>query len=125
MELFSLSRCLNLMKGGEKMKKKLAFLAAIFFVGNLLFFPFTAYASTTAAVKWVAQTNQTTPTQKPMHRIRERHPEIRRAIRLLNRAYFLLNRKAAHDFGGHRVKAMQEIQEALQELRAALQYDKH
>lgn len=58
----------------------------------------------------------------PQHR--ERHPEIRDAIQLLNQAQDHLNH-AAHDFGGHRVKAMKHISEALEELHAAEQFDKH
>lgn len=55
---------------------------------------------------------------------RERHPEIRDAIGLLNRAQARLNH-AAHDFHGHRVKAMQHISEALEELHAAQASDRH
>ncbi len=55
---------------------------------------------------------------------RERHPEIRDAIGLLNRAQDRLSH-AAHDFHGHRVKAMQHISEALEELHAAQRSDRH
>ncbi|HEV2224678.1 MAG TPA: hypothetical protein VGR84_16930 [Candidatus Acidoferrales bacterium] len=55
---------------------------------------------------------------------RERHPEIRDAIGLLNRAQDRLNH-AAHDFHGHRVKAMQHISEALEELHKAQASDRH
>jgi len=55
---------------------------------------------------------------------RERHPEIRQAIRLLTQAQDHLSH-AAHDFGGHRVKAMRHISEALEELHAAQAYDRH
>ncbi|MHB8486318.1 MAG: hypothetical protein ACYDCM_11435 [Candidatus Acidiferrales bacterium] len=55
---------------------------------------------------------------------RERHPEIRDAIGLLNRAQDRLSH-AAHDFHGHRVKAMQHISEALEELHAAQASDRH
>jgi hypothetical protein len=52
------------------------------------------------------------------------HPEIRDAIRLLRDAQDHL-RHGAHDFGGHRVKAMEHIDQALTELNEALNYDKH
>ncbi len=54
---------------------------------------------------------------------REPHPEINAAIRSLERAKLHLQR-AAHDFGGHRVEAIQAIDAALAQLRLALQYDK-
>ena len=49
------------------------------------------------------------------------HPEIDDAMRLLNQAQDHLGH-AAHDFGGHRTKAMDHISKALDELRAALAY---
>jgi uncharacterized membrane-anchored protein YhcB (DUF1043 family) len=53
----------------------------------------------------------------------ERHPEIHAAQRDLREAKAHLER-AAHDFGGHRVKAIEHINAALEELEAALQADK-
>jgi hypothetical protein len=53
----------------------------------------------------------------------EPHPEIRRAIAALNRAKAYLQH-AAHDFGGHRVEAIEAIDRALAQLNMALQYDK-
>lgn len=53
----------------------------------------------------------------------EPHPEINAAIRALERAKNHLQ-KAAHDFGGHRVEAIQAIDAALNQLRQALQFDK-
>lgn len=55
---------------------------------------------------------------------RERHPEIRDAINLLNQAQDRLNH-ADHDFHGHRTKAMHHISEALGELNQALRSDRH
>lgn len=52
------------------------------------------------------------------------HPEIDDALRLLNQAQDHLNH-AAHDFGGHRTKAMEHIGKALEELHAALEYANH
>ncbi len=54
----------------------------------------------------------------------ERHPEIRAAQRDLASAKYHLER-AARDFGGHRAKAVVHISEAQEELRLALDFDKH
>jgi len=53
----------------------------------------------------------------------ERHPEIRAAMRALQNAKRELE-KGAHDFGGHRVKALEHVNQALAECREALTYDK-
>lgn len=53
----------------------------------------------------------------------ERHPEIRAAQRELSSAKAHL-KAAARDFGGHRVKAIEFIDKAQDELRDALQYDR-
>ena len=53
----------------------------------------------------------------------ERHPHIRAAIHELEEAKKELQ-TAAHDFGGHRVEAIEAIDNALKQLRQALQYDK-
>ncbi len=54
---------------------------------------------------------------------RERHPEIRAALRNLNQAKNNLQR-AAHDFGGHREKALGHVQQAIAECNLALQADR-
>jgi hypothetical protein len=54
---------------------------------------------------------------------RERHPAIRAAIRSLEKAKVELQH-ADHDFGGHRVEAIAAIDNAIAQLRVALQYDK-
>jgi len=53
----------------------------------------------------------------------EKHPEIRAAIRSLERAKFDLQH-AAHDFGGHRADALRATDQAIRQLRLALEYDK-
>jgi hypothetical protein len=58
-----------------------------------------------------------------MAEAQEKHPEIRRAIRALERARDYMQH-AAHDFGGHRVAALQDCDRAIQQLRLALQFDK-
>lgn len=55
--------------------------------------------------------------------VQEPHPEINGAIRALVAAKEHLQR-AAHDFGGHRVKALRAVDAALVQLRLALKYDK-
>lgn len=54
----------------------------------------------------------------------ERHPEIRQAMRALQRAKDALQ-EGAHDFSGHRAKALELTNQALEECRAALQADKN
>jgi hypothetical protein len=53
----------------------------------------------------------------------ERHPQIRAAIRALENAKKHLQ-EAAHDFGGHRAEALESVDNAIKQLRQALQYDK-
>jgi hypothetical protein len=53
----------------------------------------------------------------------ERHPQIRAAIRALDAAKEHLQH-AAHDFGGHRVEAIEAIDNAHRQLEMCLQYDK-
>jgi hypothetical protein len=53
----------------------------------------------------------------------ERHPEIYKAIKQLKGARQDLE-KAAHDYCGHRVAAIQSIDQALHELDEALKCDK-
>ncbi len=55
---------------------------------------------------------------------REPHPMIRKAEKQLLSARATLEH-AAHDFGGHRAKAIGDIAAALGELREALNYDQH
>lgn len=54
----------------------------------------------------------------------ERHPEINHAIRALQNAKKFLQ-KADRDFGGHRTKAVEDVDAALNECNQALQYDAH
>ena len=54
----------------------------------------------------------------------EEHPKIREAIAALRAAREDLEH-AAHDFGGHRVDAIHEVDEAIKQLEICLKYDKH
>ncbi|HEX5179993.1 MAG TPA: hypothetical protein VFW04_11735 [Gemmatimonadaceae bacterium] len=53
----------------------------------------------------------------------ERHPAINAAVDALVKARFDLQH-AAHDFGGHRVKALEATDAALQQLKICLKYDR-
>ncbi|MBV9468592.1 MAG: hypothetical protein JO316_10545 [Abitibacteriaceae bacterium] len=53
----------------------------------------------------------------------ERHPELRRALRSLQAAKVDLQ-KGAHDFQGHRAKALDLTNQAIAEVQQALQADK-
>jgi len=54
----------------------------------------------------------------------EPHPEIHAAIHHLEEAKKNLE-AAAHDYGGHRVKALEATNHALEECHAALEFDRH
>jgi hypothetical protein len=60
---------------------------------------------------------------KSMQGGREQHPEIRAAMHHLEEAKSALE-KAAHDFGGHRAKALEHVNQALAECNEALNFDK-
>ena len=53
----------------------------------------------------------------------ERHPQIHAAMRALNGASRHLEH-AAHDFGGHRAKALELVRQAEGELKQALEFAK-
>ncbi len=55
---------------------------------------------------------------------REAHPRIRHAIAALHEAKVEM-KAAAHDFGGHRVAAIKACDDAIEQLKLALQYDKN
>jgi len=67
-------------------------------------------------------TARATGTPAPAAQKGERHPEIRMAIRHLEQAKESLE-KAAHDFGGHRVKALEHVNQALEECHRAMETD--
>jgi hypothetical protein len=53
----------------------------------------------------------------------ERHPEIREALEALRRAKQHMEH-AAHDFGGHRVEAIEATDRAIRQLELCLKFDK-
>lgn len=54
---------------------------------------------------------------------RREHPRISRAITDLEAAIDYMQ-KAPHDFGGHRVEAIEASRKAIEQLKLALQFDK-
>ena len=73
--------------------------------------------------------NAATPAKGPSPQVlkgakgEEQHPHIRAAIHELEEAKHELQ-TAAHDFGGHRAEALEAVDNAIKQLRQALQYDK-
>jgi hypothetical protein len=65
---------------------------------------------------------QQTETPAPVVPHTEHHPAIRRAIRALEAAKVDMQH-ANHDFGGHRVAALEECDKAIAQLQEALKYD--
>jgi hypothetical protein len=55
----------------------------------------------------------------------ERHPVIRDSSEKIEIARHDLQDYADRDFGGHRAKAVEHLDQALKELHMALEYDKH
>jgi hypothetical protein len=53
----------------------------------------------------------------------EPHPEIREALGALRRAKEHMEH-AAHDFGGHRVEAIESTKQAIKQLELCLKFDK-
>jgi hypothetical protein len=53
---------------------------------------------------------------------KERHPELIRALKSLEKAKADLQ-KANRDFGGHRAKAEELTEQAIQEVQAAIKFD--
>lgn len=53
----------------------------------------------------------------------EPHPQIREALEALRRAKAHMEH-AAHDFGGHRVEAIEATNKAIEQLEICLKYDK-
>ena len=96
------------------MKKVSATLAAL-----LLLFTLTVSSARVAQ----AQDRDDRP-QAEKREGREEHPVIRQAIKQLQQTKYLLEHKAAHDFGGHRVQAIQSIDQAIEHLNQALRADK-
>ena len=61
------------------------------------------------------------PLEHPEHQ--ERHPEMRHALHALEKAREALQH-AAHDFGGHRAKALELTDQAIREVKEGLEFDR-
>ncbi|WP_040550913.1 hypothetical protein [Pedosphaera parvula] len=95
------------------MKKNLSIIvASIVLTGTLSLTLPSAFADGTNA-----------PAAGEKHHHNERHPAIHAAIRNLEEAKHDLER-ADHDFGGHRKAALEACDNAIAQLREALNYDK-
>ena len=93
------------------MKKTFAILSAMA-LACAISLPATAQPQATAKLKRVQ-----------MGKEKEKHPEIEAAMTHLKEAKQNLEH-ANHDFGGHRVTALKHVNEALEECRQALEFDK-
>jgi hypothetical protein len=66
----------------------------------------------------------TAPMEQPMMGKKgERHPEMHRALHALQNAKHDLEH-AAHDYGGHRAKAVELTNQAINEIKEGLEYDR-
>jgi hypothetical protein len=65
------------------------------------------------------------PQPQPAPQEHERHPVIRESIEKIERARHDLQDHADRDFGGHRAKAVEHLDQALKELHLAMDYDRH
>jgi hypothetical protein len=64
------------------------------------------------------------PMEQPMMGKKgERHPEMHRALHALQNAKRDLEH-AAHDYGGHRAKAVELTNQAINEIKEGLEYDR-
>jgi hypothetical protein len=93
--------------------KKLALLLA----AAVLSFP-------TALLAQAGGTMAAPPAQAGQMEKGETHPEIHAALQHLREAKEILQKKAAHDFEGHRKQAIESIEQAEEHLRQALAVDK-
>ena len=62
---------------------------------------------------------------QPAAQEHERHPVIRESIEKIENARHDLVDYADRDFGGHRAKAVEHLDQALKELHMAMEFDKH
>ncbi|MEP6754756.1 MAG: hypothetical protein ABJA67_04575 [Chthonomonadales bacterium] len=94
----------------------------IFALGGLV----TLLATTSAFGVYAQQGTPTPPTPTPGVRVKgkhEKHPELMKALKALERAKMDLQ-KADRDFGGHRAKAEQLTEQAISEVKEAFKADK-
>jgi hypothetical protein len=105
------------------MKKVLVVIAtSVFLVAGLLVMPHVFAQATGKTAVATPGTASGAATPASAGQKGERHPEIRQAIHKLRAAKEDLE-KATRDYAGHRVKAIQAIDQALEELKQALASD--
>jgi len=86
-----------------------------------------------AAGSWVAASAQQTPSPappapqapaKPQKGETDKRPRLEKALEELRSIKQHLE-KAPHDFGGHRVKAIEAVSEAIKQIELAAKFDKN
>ena len=77
----------------------------------------------TAKNAFADTTPTTAPTSQPTV-AKEKHPDLRMALRQLKRAEMSL-KNGAHDFQGERVEALKDTDKAIAEVEQALKSDRH
>ena len=92
-----------------------SFILAFAFIATAPAAPNKANAKATPA----ASAQPASPAAAPA----EKHPEIRDALGALRRAKEHMEH-AAHDFGGHRVEAIEATNRAIEQLELCLKFDK-
>jgi hypothetical protein len=92
------------------------FVLAFAFIAAAPAAPNKANLPATPAASALPATPAATPAAEP-------HPEIREALASLRRAKEHMEH-AAHDFGGHRVEAIEATNQAIKQLEICLKYDK-
>jgi len=97
---------------GISMKTKIYAIFTAAAIASAMSLPATAQEKSTAKIKHVQ-----------MKQEKEQHPEIASAMHHLQEAKQNLEH-AAHDFGGHRVEAIEATNKAIEQLEICLKYDK-
>jgi hypothetical protein len=102
--------------------KAIAFFAAMLIVA--LAFSVSSPATSRAAAKAIPGVSAQPAPNVTADPAPEPHPEIREAIASLRRAKEHMQH-AAHDFGGHRVEAIEATDNAIRQLELCLKFDKN
>src|SRR2546428_594318 len=89
---------------------------ALAFIATAPAAPNRANVPATPAASALPATPAATPAPEP-------HPEIREALAALRRAKEHMEH-AAHDYGGHRVEAIEATNQAIKQLELCLKFDK-
>jgi hypothetical protein len=109
----------------EECFMKMRIMGLLVFASLILAFAFLAstpaapHKANTPAVPAASALPATPATASPA----EPHPEIREALQALRRAKGHMEH-AAHDFGGHRVEAIEATNKAIEQLELCLKFDK-